>query len=64
MQEIVFLSVLSDLFVNLAAGWLGAVFIAPNFSSEKKSKVWLVLIVDLVSAILCLLVALFLKGLS
>jgi len=28
-------TVISDLFVNLSAGWLGVAFIVPNFSAKK-----------------------------
>jgi hypothetical protein len=51
------LKVLSGLFGNLAAGWLGAAIITPNFAdlSELISK--LVLTADIVFAILCLLLA-------
>ncbi|MEK7090937.1 MAG: hypothetical protein AAB887_00335 [Patescibacteria group bacterium] len=53
--------VLSDLFVNLAAGWFGAVFIVPNFSQLGLPANWLVLTIDIVLGILSLVLALRLK---
>lgn len=55
------LSVLSDLFVNLAAGWLGAAFIAPNFSRKKGLEKFIILTSDIMLAIFCLGVGFILK---
>lgn len=49
--------VFSGFFTDLAAGWIGAVFIFPNFSDLSEWGNRLVLTGDVVSAIFCLLVA-------
>jgi hypothetical protein len=55
--EPVFSGVISELFVNLAAGWLGVVFIVPNFLKVKGKQKWLMLITDVLFAIVCLILA-------
>ena len=55
--------IFSDLFVNLSAGWLGALIIVPNFSSEKGVKKLLVLTADILGIILSLFIAYKLKKL-
>lgn len=50
----VWLAVFSDLFVNLSAGWIGAVIIVPNFSKEKGNRRRIILTVDILGAIFCL----------
>lgn len=57
-------SILSDLSVNLAAGWLGVAFIVPNFSGIRSPFNFLVLTGDIFIAILFLLTAFKLKKLS
>ena len=54
-------SVVSDLFVNLSAGWFGAAFIVPNFSNVKGAKRLVMLTGDLVFAIVSLLIASWLR---
>lgn len=49
--------VLSGLFTNLAAGWMGAIFIFPNFNDLLKTSNQLLLIVDIISAIVSLIIA-------
>jgi len=54
-------SLLSDLFVNLSAGWFGAVFIVlPRVHLQNKNNLGL-LITNLLFAILALLIAYLLK---
>ena len=53
--------IFSDLLVNLAAGWFGAILIVPNYSSARGKTKIIVLISDFVSAILCLAIAFLLK---
>jgi hypothetical protein len=56
-------TVFADLLINLAAGWFGAVFIAPNFAknlSRKKKR--LLLIQNSLTGILCLIVAHYLRN--
>ena len=53
--------ILSELFVNLCAGWLGAIIITPNYTKKVGFKKRLVLIVDLGFAIVCLLTAYYLR---
>ena len=52
---------LSDLFINLSAGWLGAAFITPNFSKKKGIEKIMTLIFDLILAIFCLVTAIYIK---
>ena len=52
---------LSDLFVNLSAGWFGAAFIVPLASKRSKLKIWL-LLVNLLFGIITLLAAVLLRG--
>jgi len=53
--------VLSSLFTNLAAGWIGAILIFPNFSDLAGLPNKLVLILDILAATVCLLVAFWLE---
>jgi len=55
------LLVLSELFVNLSAGWLGVVLITPGFGPLTEPKTLLVLTKDILFAILCLLIAIRLR---
>jgi hypothetical protein len=57
------LSVSSDLFVNLAAGWIGVVIIAPNFSGATGFKRIVILISDILAATLCVIFAIVLRKL-
>lgn len=54
------LTIFSDLFVNLAAGWFGAVIIVPFISRRQKVPWWL-LIFNVMSGILALFIAYFLR---
>jgi len=54
-------TLLSDLFVNLSAGWFGAVFIIPAFTRNSLAIDLPVLTADLVLGILCLVFSYQLK---
>ena len=56
-------SIIADLFVNLSAGWIGAVIIVPNFTSEKGKRKWLILTGDIFAAILFLFIAFLFRSL-
>lgn len=49
--------VASELLINLAAGWFGAVIIAPNFLKMKYPFSLVVLTADLLAGIFCLVLA-------
>ena len=51
------LRVLSGLFTNLSAGWIGAVFIFPNFNDLSLIENKIILIFDVAATIVCLLIA-------
>lgn len=51
------LRVLSSVFSNLAAAWIGAIFIIPNFTDFSQLTDKLILTVDFLAAILCLVSA-------
>ncbi len=53
----IWLTIFSDLFVNLAAGWVGAVVIVPNFTHERGRRKFFVLTGDILAIILCLVMA-------
>lgn len=53
------LKVLSELFTNLTAGLVSAIFITPNFSDLSLLNNQVVLITDLIAATVCLLTAFF-----
>ncbi len=57
-------SILSELFVNLATGWFGAVFIVPNFSGITSTYEFFLLTADLVLGTVSLLVAFYLRQIS
>lgn len=65
-MEVIFskpwLRVLSGLFVNLGAGWFGLAFITPNFINLSQAVLFFTLIRDIVSGILCLLIAVAIEG--
>ena len=50
----IWLSALSDLFINLSAGWLGTVIILPNYVKERGMKKILILISNLIASIVSL----------
>lgn len=49
--------VLSGLFTNLSAGWIGAILIFPNFNDLSNNENKVVLFFDIIAAIVCLLIA-------
>lgn len=51
------LRILSGLFTNLAAGWFGAMIIAPNFSDVSSFRGVFVLLFDGLAAIVSLVIA-------
>jgi len=51
------LKVLSGLFTNLSAGWIGAVVIFPNFSDLSSFWGKFLLTFDVIAAIVCLIIA-------
>ncbi|OGE15555.1 hypothetical protein A3F00_01935 [Candidatus Daviesbacteria bacterium RIFCSPHIGHO2_12_FULL_37_11] len=55
-------SIVSDLFVNLSAGWVGAIIITPNFSDTTGLKKWVVLTGNLIGVIVSLLIAFSLRS--
>lgn len=55
------LRVLSGLFTNLSAGWIGAFLILPNFSDLLLLENQIILTVDMMAAIVCLLTAFWLE---
>ena len=57
----VWVQIVSDLFVNLAAGWLGVVLIVAPRAKMSKHIDWLVLTADMVAGIVSLVVAFGLK---
>lgn len=55
-------SIVSDLLINLSAGWFGAVLIVPNFSEKKGIKRVMVLTTDILFATVCLVGAYILRN--
>lgn len=53
---------LSDLFINLAAGWFGAAIILPITIRSNIKLNFTLLLVNILFGIFCLLVAEFFKG--
>lgn len=60
----VLLAIFSELFVNLSAGWFGAVFVVPNFAGFKTPFNSLVLTGDVLAGIFSPVVAFKLRKLS
>ncbi len=58
------LTIFSEVFVDLSAGWLGAVLIVPNFASREFPFNFAVLTGDLLAAISSLVIAFRLRKLS
>lgn len=56
--------IFSEFFVNLAAGWFGAIFIIPNFSGFKSPFNFFVLTGDILAGIVSLLIAYKLRKLG
>ncbi len=63
MTNNIWITAISDLLINLSAGWFGAVIIVPNFSRQKGTKRWLILTGDLLAGIVCLAMAVAFRGL-
>jgi len=61
VQKIIAHKISADISTNLAAAWLAAAFIVPNFSGRSLSENVLVLILDGVFAIVFAGIAYFLK---
>lgn len=59
---ILWLQAVSDLFINLSAGWFGAALIVPLYTKKPKFKPW-VLTINLLLGIVALLLAIFLRNL-
>ena len=55
------LTVLSGLFTNLSAGWIGAILIFQNFSDLAVLDNKIILTTDIITAIVCLLIAFWLE---
>lgn len=58
-----FLTIVSDLFVNLSAGWFGAAFIVPVASKKPKLK-WWVLLLNISFGIISLVNAYLIKNIA
>ena len=63
MDTFLMRQIFSELFVNLAAGWFGAIVIIPYFLQFTGKKRLLILTVDLFFGMLFLLLALWLRTL-
>ncbi|OGK09992.1 hypothetical protein A2767_07795 [Candidatus Roizmanbacteria bacterium RIFCSPHIGHO2_01_FULL_35_10] len=57
-------SLFSDLFINLSAGWFGAVLILPATTKLLKKVNWLIMFGNIIFAILTLLVAYYFRLLT
>lgn len=57
-------SVIGDFFTNIAAAWVAAAFISPNFSTLTFWRDWVTLLLDIGFGILSLQAAVHLKRLS
>lgn len=57
----VLISIFSELAVNLAAGWFGAILIAPNFPQVITANSIVILTGDLVAGTVCLIAAFLLR---
>ena len=55
-------SVISDLFINLSAGWIGAAIIVPITTTKRGKISLLYLLTDVAFAILALLIAIKLRN--
>ena len=58
------LTISSELFVNLSAGWFGAILIVPNFASRESPYNLAILTGDILAGISSLVVAFRLRKLS
>jgi len=57
-----FLLTVSDLLINLSAGWFGAMLIVPNFSKDRGLRKIVILTLDLCAAIVCLVASFMLRN--
>ncbi|MBM4401930.1 MAG: hypothetical protein FJ044_01675 [Candidatus Cloacimonetes bacterium] len=57
-------AIFSDLLINLAAGWFGAVIIIPNFAGLNRPLNFLILTVDVIFGMFSLVLAFRFKKLS
>ena len=60
----IFFSVLADFFINLAAGWFGALIIVPNFAGINWPYNIFILTADVLAAIFSLVIAIKLRKFS
>lgn len=60
-MDTVLLSTISDLLVNLAAGWFGSIFVIVIYPQKRMKKKQLILTANLGAAILSLVVAYILR---
>lgn len=60
--EAAWISVGSELFVNLAAGWFGAAFVVPSFLKLRSPYNLILLTADLLFGIVALLVSVVLRS--
>ena len=63
MTQAIWFSIISDVLVNLAAGWIGAVIVIPIIGKRLNVK-WWVLPINIGFAIISLVEAFFFKELS
>ena len=61
MDQVLVFQLFSELLVNLAAGWFGVIFIAPQFQKLKGKKRTSALINNFFFGMLCVGVALWLR---
>ena len=54
------IQILSDLFINLAAGWLGVAIIVPLQKKDNKDYDWVALIINLGFSIVSLVISYYL----
>lgn len=55
-------SIISDLLINLSAGWVGLVIVVPSFTTERGLRKFAVLFWDAACAIVSLLFAYLLRS--
>lgn len=58
-MDLKLIQLLSELFVNLSAGWFGAALIIPMYSKEKEGFEWTSLVINLTFGILSLSIGYF-----
>lgn len=55
MPDKVLFLVISDLLINLSAGWIGALIIVPNYSQGSSKRKLIILTMDIIFAIFSLM---------